>query len=57
MHGTFPVQKELINKLIDGAREIKNGTAEGKPVNIFGNEVYLYNFSYAGFLYGGASFE
>ena len=52
MHGTFPVQKELINNLIDGAREIKNKDAKGVAVNIFGNEVYLYNFPYAGCLCG-----
>ena len=31
------------------ARQIA-GRAEGKTVEIFGNEVCLYNFSFAGFL-------
>ena len=50
MHGTFPVKKDLIDKLLEGAQEIKDGIASGKTVNVFGNEVYLYKFPYAGFL-------
>ena len=52
MHGTFPVHKELIPKLIQGAQSILDGNAQEytKPVNVFGNEVTLYNFDYAGFL-------
>ena len=33
-----------------GAGDIIAGRAEGKTVEIFGNEVCLYNFSFAGFL-------
>ncbi len=50
MHGTFPVKPELIDKLLLGAREILDGKAVGKPENIFGMEVCLYKFPYAGFL-------
>ena len=50
MHGTFPVKPELIDKLLSGAMEIKTGTATGKIVNVFGKEVRLYMFPYAGFL-------
>ena len=52
MHGTFPVHKALIPKLIQGAQAIVDGNAEeyAKPVNLFGNDVTLYNFEYAGFL-------
>ena len=52
MHGTFPVYKDLIPKLIQGAQAILDGNAQeyAKPVNVFGNEVTLYNFDYAGFL-------
>ena len=52
MHGTFPVHKDLIPKLIQGAQSIVDGKAQeyAKPVNVFGNEVTLYNFDYAGFL-------
>lgn len=51
MHGTFPVGEELIGKLLEGAQEIKDGKAIGKAVDIFGNQVTLYKFPYAGFLY------
>jgi glyoxylase-like metal-dependent hydrolase (beta-lactamase superfamily II) len=50
MHGTFPVYNDLIGKLIEGAQDITAGRTEGKTVEVFGNEVCLYNFSYAGFL-------
>lgn len=50
MHGTFPVKPELIGKLIEGAEQVKSGSAEGKKVNMFGNDVMLYKFPYAGFL-------
>ena len=50
MHGTMPEKPELIDKLIEGATSIRDGMAEGTPVNIFGNDVCLYMFPYAGFL-------
>jgi len=50
MHGTIPVKSELIEKLIDGAEQIQSGSAEGKKVDVFGTEVMLYKFPYAGFL-------
>ncbi len=50
MHGTFPVKPDLTDKLISGAQEIKDGKANGTPVNIFGSEALLYKFSFAGFL-------
>lgn len=48
--GSFPVKCDLIEKVIEGAQLIKVGKAEGSPVNIFGNEVVLYKFPYAGLL-------
>lgn len=50
MHGTFPVKGDLIAKLTEGAKLIRDGKVEGNPVDIFGNNVALYKFSYAGFL-------
>lgn len=40
MHGTFPVHKDLIPKLIQGAQSIVDGNAQeyAQPVNMFGNE-------------------
>jgi len=49
-HGSFPVGLGLIEKLIEGAERIINGTAEGKVIDMFGTPVMLYKFSYAGFL-------
>ncbi len=48
-HGTFPVQKELTQKLIEGATEIVNGTAKGQEAEMFGNKFLHYKFPYAGF--------
>ena len=50
MHGTFPVPPDLTGKLLAGAQEILDGTASGKPVDMFGKTVWLYRFPYAGFL-------
>ena len=49
-HGDFPVAPELIDRLIKGAEQIAGRKCEGKTVDIFGNEVMLYKFDYAGFL-------
>ncbi len=51
MHGSFPVTPDLIPKLIEGAKEVKAGTAEGMEVDLYGNKVNLYKFDYAGFFY------
>ena len=50
MHGTIPVKPDLIGKLIEGASQIASGMATGSKVNLFGNDVLLYKFPYAGFL-------
>jgi len=50
MHGSFPVKADLIDKLISGASEIRNGKASGSTVNLFGNDVCYYKYPYAGFL-------
>ena len=51
-HGSLPVDKELIGKLADGAKEIAAGKAEGEECDIFGNKVMRYSFPYASFLCG-----
>ena len=50
MHGSFPVTSDLVAKLIEGAKLIKDGKADGMQVDIFGKEAVLYKFPYAGFL-------
>ena len=49
-HGEFPVDPELIVKLINGAELIENKKCQGNPIDMFGNKVMLYKFEYAGFL-------
>lgn len=49
-HGEFPVKPELIEKLIEGAEQIAEHKCQGQKVDMFGNEVTLYKFEYAGFL-------
>lgn len=50
MHGSIPVKPDIIGKLIEGAGQIKNGEAAGTKLSLFGSEVLLYKFPYAGFL-------
>ena len=50
MHGSFPASPDLIGKLIEGAKEIQAGKAEGKEVEFYGNKALLYKFPYAGLL-------
>ncbi len=48
-HGNFPVSPDLIDKLINGAESIIDGSAKGEDMELFGNPIKLYKFSYAGF--------
>ena len=41
---------ELIGQLLEGANEVKAGTASGQKVEFFGNKALLYQFPYAGLL-------
>ena len=50
MHGTFPVRPALVGQLIEGATDILEGRASSVPVKMFGRDVSLYRFSFAGFL-------
>nr|MCR5042414.1 MBL fold metallo-hydrolase [Clostridia bacterium] len=49
-HGKLPVYPDLVPQLIRGAKEILDGAAEGQTVDLFGNQVCLYQFPFAGFL-------
>ncbi len=51
MHGSIPVKPDIVDKLIEGAEQIRRGEAAGQKVNVFGNDILLYKFPYAGFLY------
>lgn len=49
-HGTFPVNPDIIRKLISGAQEIIAGTAESTTTEWSGMKIRLFKFPYAGFL-------
>lgn len=49
-HGTIPVTKDLIPKLMDGATKILEGKATGVPTDFFTGKIMVYKFDYAGFL-------
>ena len=48
-HGSFTVSPDLIEKLIEGAESIIDGSAVGEDMELFGNPIKLYKFPYAGF--------
>ncbi|MCR5558520.1 MAG: MBL fold metallo-hydrolase [Butyrivibrio sp.] len=48
-HGSFPVSSDLIEKLIEGAQAIIEGSVIGEDMELFGNPIKLYKFPYAGF--------
>ena len=52
MHGSFPVKPDLIRDIHTGAQKIRDGQASGRTVKVFGKDVKLYRFPYAGFLCG-----
>lgn len=49
-HGTFPILPQVIPQLIDAAKEILSGHLDGKVIDVFGNQVMLYQFEVASFL-------
>ena len=50
MHGSFPVMPVLIRQLISGSEDIKAGKASGEKINMFGFDVMLYKYPYAGII-------
>ncbi|MCR4739333.1 MAG: MBL fold metallo-hydrolase [Lachnospiraceae bacterium] len=50
MHGSFPVKPDLTAKLIEGAEQIRDKSVQGTKIDMFGNDVIVYKFPYAGFL-------
>ncbi len=49
-HGSFPVEPDLIDKLIEGARQIVDGKVSGTQTVWRDTPVMLYEFPYAGFI-------
>ena len=48
-HGSIPVEPDLIDKLIEGARQIVDGKVSGTQAVHRDTPVMLYTFPYAGF--------
>ena len=48
-HGNFPVEPDIIERLIEGAESIIRGEVTGEEMELFGNPIRLYKFPYAGF--------
>ncbi len=51
-HADMPVGKEVIPKLIAGARAILDGTAAGVPGELHGNKITIYDVGVSRFLCG-----
>ena len=52
-HSEIPVKPGCIPKLVEAAKQILAGQAEGTEVEVHGKPVMLYQFEVAGFLYEG----
>ena len=50
MHGDFPQTPEAVRQLLDAAKQVQNGKAEGRKVSAFGIDALLYQFPCGGFL-------
>ncbi|MBR5762446.1 MAG: MBL fold metallo-hydrolase [Lachnospiraceae bacterium] len=48
-HGSFPVEPDLIEKLIEGAESIIRDEVKGEDMDLYGNPITLYKFPFAGF--------
>lgn len=46
-HGTCPVSKEIIPKLIEGAERVERGEVTAEPLEMFGHKVAAYNIGAA----------
>lgn len=49
-HASFPVFPDLIEKLHDGAQAVLDGSAAGRPTEIYGNRIREFDLGFAAFL-------
>jgi glyoxylase-like metal-dependent hydrolase (beta-lactamase superfamily II) len=49
-HASFPVFPDLIEKLHDGAQAVLDGSAAGRPGEIYGNRIREFDLGFAAFL-------
>ena len=49
-HGSIPINKDIIPKIIDAAKQIKENKVQGKRIEMMSKEITYYDFGYVGFL-------
>ena len=49
-HSNLPLDKNIIPKIINAAKQIKENNIQGKKVEVMSKEVTYYDFGYVGFL-------
>ena len=49
-HGSIPIDKKIIPKIIEAAKQIKENKAKGKRIELMSKEITYYDFGYVGFL-------
>ena len=49
-HGSIPIDKNIIPKIIDAAKQIKENKVQGKRIEMMSKEITYYDFGYVGFL-------
>lgn len=49
-HGSIPIDKNIITKIIDAAKQIKENKVQGKRIEMMSKEITYYDFGYVGFL-------
>ena len=49
-HGSVPINKDIIPKIIDAAKQIKENKVQGERIEMMSKEITYYDFGYVGFL-------
>lgn len=49
-HGSIPIDKNIIPKIIEAAKQIKENKVQGERIEMMSKEITYYDFGYVGFL-------
>ena len=49
-HGSIPINKDIIPKIIDAAKQIKENKVQGEKIEMMSKKITYYDFGYVGFL-------
>lgn len=49
-HGSIPINKDIIPKIIEAAKQIKENKVQGERIEMMSKEITYYDFGYVGFL-------